>query len=505
MECNNRIIMSDGENQLGVGTRVKDPEEEGEEEEEYSPLLINVSRSQKSPTGKISPDDILNFIGFGPFQVIAFLLSGLTCFAFGIDVTIFLYLEDSLAKEWNVTSTQYAILPAMTVPPNVVGAVLFSFLSDRFGRWWPYTLCVGWMGVFSVASAFANSFPLIIGLRCLTSLSIGGIPGFVFPTVIEFLPVKSRGSVSVLNMLMDALGASLSCGLAWWLISAYPGDGWRFYIIATALPTFGVALFRLCLYVESPRYLIANGKLERAWKVFNVIAKVNRKRLSDFISHDSFKRALALTTEEENKKQPSIFLQLSKIFYPSHLRLTLPLSVIMITQSFGFLSSSLFLADFLVAVNTNKYFTILVTQVARVPGNLLLSIIVEWPRVGRLNSLRLFSSLGIILFLLLTFIQTTISIPVLLIFIYFSISPIRGLLYTYISEVYPTSIRSVTVSYFYILEALTYMCGSFAGSKAANVSQHWVFPAVFAAVYLVQLCVSLLLTYEPEGKNLKDR
>lgn len=480
----------------------------GIEKEEYPPLLINRTRGQGSASGPgISPDDILNFIGFGPFQVIAFLLSGLTYFAYGSDVSIFLYLEENLVEEWNVTSSQYAILPAMTVPPNVVGAVIFSFLSDRFGRWWPYALCVGWMGTFSIASAFANSFPLMIGLRCCASLAIGGIAGFTFPTVIEFLPVKSRGSVSVLNMLMDALGVSLSCGLAWWLIPAYPGDGWRYYIIATALPTFGVALFRLCLYVESPRFLIANGKLERAWKVFNIIAKVNRRKLTDFISHDTFKRALALTTlggSEGNQKQPSILVQLSKIFYPSHLRLTLPLSMIMITQSFGFLSSSLFLADFLKGVNTSKYFTIFVIQLARIPGSLLLSIIVEWPKVGRLNSLRLFSSLGIIFFLLLTFIQNTIAIPLLLIFIYFSISPIRGLLYTYISEAYPTSIRSVTVSYFYILEALTYMCGSFAGSKAANVSQHWVFPAVFTAVYFVQLCISFLLTYETGGKNLKD-
>lgn len=104
-------------------------------------------------------------------------------------------------------------------------------MSDKFDRWWPYALCVSWMGFFSIASAFANSYPLLIALRCTASIAIGGIAGLVFPTVIEFLPVKSRGSVVVLNMLMDAVGA---CSLSWWLIPTYPTHGWRFYIIATA-------------------------------------------------------------------------------------------------------------------------------------------------------------------------------------------------------------------------------------------------------------------------------
>ena len=230
--------------------------------EAYPPLLIN----QTEPAEKISPDGILNFIGFGPFQLLAFLLSGFTYLAYGCDVTIFLYLEDDLVEKWNITSSEYAILPALTAPPNVVGAVFFSFMLDRFGRWWPYALCMSWMGLFSIASAFANSFPLLIGLRCMTSLAIGGVAGLAYPTVIEFLPVKSRGSVVVSNTFMDAIGACLSCGLAWWLIPTYRTYGWRFYIIASAIPTLIVAVYRLLFFVESPRYLIANGNSRKPGK-----------------------------------------------------------------------------------------------------------------------------------------------------------------------------------------------------------------------------------------------
>lgn len=413
-----------------------------------------------------------------------------------------------MVNQWNITTSEYAILPALTVPPNVVGALFFSFMSDKFGRWWPYSLCVCWMGVSSISSAFANSFPLLIALRCVASVAIGGIAGLAYPTVIEFLPVKSRGSVAVLNSLMDSLGASLSCGLAWWLIPSYPNRGWRFYIVASAIITLFVAAYRLFFYVESPRYLIANGEFKKAWKVFGTIAKVNRKKLSEFVSYEQFHAASVAarirSKGHDGKKQPSIFVQMLQIFRPRYIRWTLPISLIMITESFGFLSSSVFLPDFLKRVGVSRYFTIMAIQLARIPGSLLLAIIIEWPKVRRLNSLRFFTTLAVVFFLLLSLVQTPLSISLFLLFIYFSISPIRALMYTYVSELYPTSIRSVTVSYFYLLETLTFMVGTFASSKVANVPQHWVFPAVFTVVYLAQLGVSFTLFYEPGGKWLQD-
>ena len=478
------------------------------DDEEERPLLQVSNTSQDENSGETSPDDILNLIGLGPFQVIAFFLSGLTYFAFGCDISIFVYIGDSVIGQWNITLAEYAVLPAVSAPPNVLGALFFSYLSDRYGRWWPYSLCMGWIGVSRIASAFANSYPLMIVLRGITSFAIGGIPGLAFPTLIEFLPVKSRGSVAVLSMLMQSLGACLSCGLAWWFIPKYPVNGWRMYVIASALPAIAVFVFRLAFYVESPRYLIANGKIKKAWKVFNIIAIVNGKKLSNFITYGKYSSVTAMNSchdDQQDKKQLSVFKQVLSIFYPCHLRLTLCLTVIMTTEILGFYCSSLFLPDFLKrAGGVGRYFTIMVLQLAQIPGILLLAIIVEWPKVGRLNSLRFFTLLTVIFFLLLTFIQTPVTVSVFLIIIFFAAAPIQGLLFTYAAEVYPTSIRAVSISYFCIIQCLGSIGGSFVASAAANSSQSWVFPAVFGAIFFVQLCMSFVLNYEPGGKKLKD-
>lgn len=494
--------------QTGVITpSIISDDEEGNEER---PLLHVSSTSQAETSGETSPDDILNHIGLGPFQVCAFLLSGLTYFAFGCDISIFVYIGDSVIGQWNITLAEYAVLPAVSAPPNVLGALFFSYLSDRYGRWWPYSLCMGWIGVSRIASAFANSYPLMIVLRGITSFAIGGIPGLAFPTLIEFLPIKSRGSVAVLSMLMQALGAGLSCGLAWWFIPRYPVNGWRMYVIASAIPAIVVSVFRLAFYVESPRYLIANGKIKRAWKVFNIIAKVNGKKLANFISYGKYSSMTSINgshDEKQDMKQLSVFKQVLAIFNPCHLRLTLCLTVIMTTEILGYYCSSLFLPDFLkraAAGGVGRYFTIMVLQLAQIPGILLLAIIVEWPKVGRLNSLRFFTLITVIFFLLLTFIQTPVTVSVFLIIIFFAAAPIQGLLFTYAAEVYPTSIRSVSISYFCIVQCLGSIGGSFVASEAANAPQSWVFPAVFAAVFFVQLCMSFVLNYEPGGKKLKD-
>ena len=452
----------------------------------------------------ISPDDILDFIGFGLFQAIAFVLIGSSFCIFGCNQAVYNFIGDSLRVEWNITTTQYAILPAFTAPPSIIGAAFFGILSDRFGRWWPYALCLGWFFIAALSSAFANSFPVLIALRCGLSLAMGGVSGFVYSTLVEFLPIKSRGSVTVLLMLMYALGMCLSCGLAWWLIPTYPVHGWRYYIFACGIPTLFIFLFRLLFPFESPRYLISNGKFLKAWKVFNTIARLNGKRLSDFITPDAFTCDFASKKQHCNAEESRIFLKVLYLMHPKYLKWTIPLCILTTTQTFGYQSSSIFLKDFLKRVDVHEYFTLLAVSVAQLPGIVFLSIIVEWPRVGRLNSFRFFSGLAAFFFLLLTLIQTSISIPLFLIFIFFSSAATQGVLFTYIAEVFPTGIRSVAVSYFYILSEVTYLSGSFGASKVANMSQQWAFPAVFTVVFSAQFFVSFVLNYEPEGKTLKD-
>lgn len=458
----------------------------------------------EEPTRELSVDDILNFIGFGRFQVVAFLLAGFTYFAYACDVSLFIFVGSTLQQKWNLTELEYAILPAVTSIPNLIGSFIVSFLSDRYGRVWPYALTLIWTGMFSVGSAFAPTYPALIALRGLTSIGIGGIPVLTFPTLIEFLPLKNRGKVSLLVVLISVIGLCVSCGLAWWLIPSYSSYGWRYFIIATGVPVLLVALFRLLFYFESPRFLIGRGNSVKGWNVLSRMAWMNGKVLANFVQKEELDTALCLI--EVKRTNSTSIRQLLTIFKRPYLRRTLCLMILIPSETFGYMGATLFLPQFLKGIGeTDTYFAILVAFVAQIPGILFMSIIVEWPFVGRLNSLRLFSVLATVFFLLLAFVQTQISIPLFLVLIYFSMLPILPLLFTYISESYPTNIRALTTAYFYSIEALCGPALPFVGAYAVALnSYHWVYPAVWAGIFAVQFVAALVLNYEPYGKKLQD-
>ena len=475
-----------------------DREDDGLAEKPYQATTCD------EPTRELSVDDILNFIGFGRFQVVAFLLAGLTYFAYACDISLFVLVGPSLQQKWNLTELEYAIFPAVAAIPNLVGSYVVSFLSDRYGRVWPYALTLAWVGVFSIGVAFAPTYPALIALRSLMAVGMGGLPALTFSTLIEFLPVKNRARVSLLLVLISITGSCASCGLAWWLIPSYPSYGWRYFIIAAGIPALPVALFRLVFFFESPRFLIARGNSKKGWKVLSRMAWMNGKDLASCVQNDELDMPLCLTEVKQTQSTP--IRQLLTIFKRTYLRRTLCLMLLIPSQAFGYIGATLFLPQFLTGIGeTDLYFAILVAFVAQIPGILLMSIIVEWPFVGRLNSLRLFSALTTIFFLLLAFLQTQISIPLLLVLIYFSMLPILPLLYTYISESYPTNIRALTTAFFYSLEPLCGLVIPFASAYVVGLNSYpWLYPAVWAGIFAVQFVTALVLNYEPYAKHLRD-
>ena len=460
--------------------------------------------SCNEPTRKLSPDDILDFIGFGRFQVVALLLAGFTFFVYACDVSTFIFVGPKFQETWNLTQLEYAILPAVVNFPNLIGSVIVSFISDRYGRVWPYALDLTWVSVFATASAFAPSYPVFIVLRGLNSIGIGGIIVLTFPTFVEYMPVRNRAKVTVLVALVAALGLCVCCGLAWWLIPTYPRHGWRYFVLAVAIPALPVALFRVLFHFESPRFLVAKQNVEKAWIVFSRMAWINGKDLSLFLSKEEAMACLCLAEGQQNHS--TSILQLLQIFKRTFLRTTICLIILISAITFGYRGATLFLPEFLMEFRqTNLYLTILVVFAAQILGILLMSIIIEWPCMGRLNSLRLFAALSSLFFLLLTFIQTQVSIPIFLVLIYFSMVPIPTLLYTYISETYPTNIRALTTAFFYSLQSLCGCILPFVSAYTVESNEsHWLYPAFWAVIFRVQVVFALILNYEPYAKKLTD-
>ena len=76
-------------------------------------------------------DDVLSFIGYGPVQLLAFILASITAMGFGFEMVIFASINIPLEKQMNITEVEFAVLPASTNVANILGSFIYSLLSDR--------------------------------------------------------------------------------------------------------------------------------------------------------------------------------------------------------------------------------------------------------------------------------------------------------------------------------------------------------------------------------------
>ena len=443
------------------------------------------------------------FIGYGPLQGIAFCLVGLTMIAYAFNISLLSFVAISVQSKWHLSGTHYAIMPAVTGFTNIIGGYGYGYLSDHFGRVWPYVVPLLHFGVFGLASAFSPTFATLIVLRAITSLAITGTFSIAIATLIEFLPVRNRGNVIVLLKLAEAVGSCMCAGLAWWLIPTYR-NGWRYLIMVACIPILLAVIFRLIFHLQSPRYLIARGRFKEARQVLSQMARINGKKLSDFLPSEIDFEKLVVLEIPTNRNFWQTARNFRTMFQTPYLKRTVLISIVYVVEGMSAYGSTLFLPSILSGLNVNPYFTAFVGYLGQIPGVLLMSIIVEWRHVGRLNSLRLYTALTVVSFLLFAFIQNEVTIPVFTILIYFSMIPIYSLLNTYISECYSTSIRTLALVYFSNLQALFETFIPFVSGYVSDVSISWLYPVVWAGLFGFQFVVSLLLNFETRGVTLQD-
>ena len=469
-------------------------------------------QTPSQPHQRLSIDDALNYIGFGPFQVLAFLLAGLGYISYGLEIVTFTFINEPIGKLWNMTTLHFSILPAMTSVSNIIGALLFGSLTDLYGRVWPFSLCIGTVGVFTLASAFAPSFWIFFVLRLIVSVGTGGIPTFIFPMLMEFLPVKNRGKIASLVKVIQMTGSCIAVGIAWWLIPTYTHNGWRYFVIAISIPSLFTTVLRIIFWVQSPRFLVNKGDIDGAWNILNLMAKINRKDLNRFVCKDDlethYKEQSTYGTTSCKSTLYNLLKKYSSVFKRQYLRTTIILSLIVMLSNSGDYGTTLFLPNILSTLVPKQYlyFLPLAGLFARIPGVMFMSIIIEWPEVGRLRSLKLFAFLTALFLLLGGLVRTPVATSVFLLLVYFNQEPLTPLLDTYTSEVYPTGIRAVAL-------AITNLCANILviGTPILNgyiadkaVQLPWLFGVVTAVVYVTAFGLSFILNKETRGKHLMD-
>ena len=144
----------------------------------------------------------------------------------------------------------------------VVGAILFGYGTDRFGRKRLFLITVAVYLLGTIFSALSWNFSSYTVFRALTGAGIGGEYAAVNSAIDELIPARVRGRVDL--MINGSYWAGAAIGAAATLVLLDPNRfpiwlGWRFAFVIGA--TFGLIIIFFRRWIpESPRWLMIHGR-----------------------------------------------------------------------------------------------------------------------------------------------------------------------------------------------------------------------------------------------------
>jgi MFS transporter, SHS family, lactate transporter len=162
----------------------------------------------------------------------------------------------------SVASTFHVGLPAVTTAlfwtlcMRPVGALLFGWLAERYGRRPVLMINILCFSVLELSSAFAPTFPLFLLSRALFGIAMGGEWGVGAALALESLPAGNRGFFAGLLQEGYAAGnllAAATYGLVATLYHGHAFPEWRLLFVIGALPSLLVVYVRLHVQ-ESPAW-----------------------------------------------------------------------------------------------------------------------------------------------------------------------------------------------------------------------------------------------------------
>jgi SHS family lactate transporter-like MFS transporter len=173
------------------------------------------------------------------------------------DFFILVFCVSAIAAEFNTKVSAIAEAIFLTLAMRPIGAFLFGFLADRFGRRPALMIDIICFSVFELGSAFAPSLRSFLIMRAFFGIAMGGEWGVGAALAFETLPAKGRGFFSGLLQEGYVVGYLLAAVVYGTLFRFL---GWRGMFVVGALPAFLVIYIRTKVD-ESPAWL--QGRVAR--------------------------------------------------------------------------------------------------------------------------------------------------------------------------------------------------------------------------------------------------
>jgi len=380
---------------------------------------------------------------------------GATWILDGLEVTLAGSLGGILTRPetLGLSDTQVGASATFYLGGAVIGALLFGYGTDRFGRKKLFFITVAVYLIGTALSAFSWNFASYAFFRMVTGAGIGGEYAAINSAIDELIPARVRGRVDLMINGSYWVGAAL--GSAATLVLLDPQRfpiwlGWRFAFGIGATLGLIVIFFRRWI-PESPRWLMIHGHNEEAERI---VAEVERTIGSATVIDRRYSTRIRTRTHTP-------WREIWNAIVHEHRRRSFLGFVLMLTQAFFynaiFFTYALVLMRFYGVPEQRVGGYLLPFALGNVLGPLLLGHLFD--TIGRRQMIAATYGLaGILLAVsgwlfhagLLTAQTQTLAWTI----IFFVASAAASSAYLTVSEIFPLEIRALAIAIFYAIGTL---------------------------------------------------
>lgn len=255
------------------------------------------------------------------FVILISLIATIGGFLFGYDSGVINGTVDGLQKAFNSDSMGTGFSVSSMLLGCALGAFFAGQWADKYGRWWVLMVSAILFIISAWGSGVATGSVEFIIYRVIGGLAVGAASIICPAYISEVAPAQYRGKLSSIQQIAIISGlfcsflsnyylaeiAGGSTAVFWW---GY--ETWRWMFWMELIPAF-VLLLALFLIPESPRFLVASNKAEKAKVVLRKLygdsgADFKVKEIYDTLAHDHKPSFRDLVNKATGKIRPIVWI-----------------------------------------------------------------------------------------------------------------------------------------------------------------------------------------------------
>ncbi|XP_062706686.1 synaptic vesicle glycoprotein 2C-like [Aedes albopictus] len=231
-----------------------------------------------------SYDDALKEAGFGRAQIWMTVLCGFSVMASANESMGMGIILPASQCDLDLDMSRKGIISGAVFMGIMVSTYYWGYQTDIRGRKAVLKITLLAAAACSFVATFVNQFELLVVLRFLIGLFISAPSSAAIVYLGEFCPANRRGQMIGYACAIGGLGFGYVAVFGWWILSyewtivvtdSFTIRPWRLLFLVNTLPGFVSGLV-FCLYPETPKFLLSQGKPEEALNTLRWVHKQNK-------------------------------------------------------------------------------------------------------------------------------------------------------------------------------------------------------------------------------------